>query len=142
VFWPTGQLPPAIEYIAQCTSPTDHVLMTWPATEYYFFTRRPFAAGHALFLAPYSFTGVKDQEFMLDRLQREHVPIALVNETRAEQFATCLPAARSIHSKEYYAAVDTYEIYDGSQIALAVRRDAMPSRSYGPNGWPCGFGGG
>ena len=35
-FWPNGELPIAIDYIGKCTAPSDQLLVTWPATEYYF----------------------------------------------------------------------------------------------------------
>ena len=112
--------------------------MTWPATEYYFFTRRPFAAGHALFLAPHAFTTARDQELMLEWLDRGRAPVALVNETRAEQFARAYPRIDA-YLRASYVPIARYEIYDGSRIAINVRRDLKSTGTYCPDAWPCGF---
>lgn len=135
-FWPTGELPKAVEYIERCTAPSDHVLVTWPASEYFFFTRRPFAAGHALFLAPYSFTSPVDQALMLARLQQQRVPIVLINETQRSQFAGAYPLLDA-HLRGLYREVGSYTIYDRSRIAIAVDKDLTPTTTYGTEGWPC-----
>lgn len=135
-YWPAGELPAAIAYLNECTQPVDRLLVTWPAAEYYYFTRRPFAAGHALFLWPNAFLSVRDQRLMLARLDAQRVPVALLNESTYDRFARAYPMLDA-YLGAYYVRVASFRIYDDSEIAIAVRRDLTPGRLYGEEGWPC-----
>ena len=137
-FWPTGALPAAVPYIAACTDPSDHLLVMWGAAEYYFFTRRPFAAGHALLLPPRAFVEPRDQALMVSRLQVQRPPVALVNETRRHEFAEAYPMLDE-YVLNQYVTVGRYRNYDDSDIAIAVRKDLKGTTSYGEDGWPCRF---
>ena len=137
-FWPAGELPEAIRYLNACTAPTDKVLLTWPAPQYYYFARRPFGAGQALFLPPDAFTNREDQELMLARMMRERIPIILVNETRAQEFADAYGAVQGYLRQEYVAS-GHFQIREGSDVTIAVRRDLKPEGTYGSERWPCGF---
>jgi hypothetical protein len=136
--WPTSEFPPAVAYIAACTEPDDALLLTWRAPEYNFFARRKFAAGHAEFLAPRAFTSVDDQAQMLKWLSAQRVPIVLVNLTEEAQFARSY-AIIDAYLKGNYATVGRFKIYDGSDIAVAVRNGLQPARTWGPDDWPCSF---
>ena len=90
-FWPAGELPTAVRYLNACTAPDAAVLLTWAAPEYYYFARRRFGAGHALFLPPDAFTTPHDQEWMLERIRHERIPVVLFNESRNDEFAKAYP---------------------------------------------------
>ena len=137
-FWPAGEMPDAVRYLNACTNPDDAVLLTWAAPEYYFFARRRFGAGHALFLPPDAFTTAHDQELMLARMRRQWVPIVLINETRRKEFADAYGEVDRYLQQEYMAA-GHFQIREGSDVTVAVRRDAKPERTYGAERWPCGF---
>lgn len=137
-FWPTGSLPAVIEYVARCTAPTDHLLVMWGAAEYYFFTQRPFAAGHALLLPPRAFVEPRDQALMVSRLQQQRPPVALINETRRHEFAEAYPMLDEYVSDQY-VSVGHYQNYDDSKIAVTVRKDLKGTTTHGEQGWPCGF---
>ena len=137
-YWPSGDLPDAIEYLAACTSPLDRVLLTWPAPEYYYFSRRPFAAGHALLLPPRAFTGAKHQQRMLARLERQFVPLILINQDRRGEFERAYPLLAA-YINERYIVSGVFTIYDGAEIAIAHRLDLQPTSTYGPAQWPCNF---
>lgn len=136
--WPTRELPPAIEYLDRCTNPSDRILMTWPAPEYYYFARRLFAAGHALLLPPHAFAIDLDRVQMLRWLAPQRVPIVLINEDRRGEFASTY-AGLDAFIRERYQAAGTFTIYDGATITIAVRKDLHPTSRYEPQGWPCGF---
>jgi len=136
-YWPSGDQPAVIEYLNECTAPTDRVLMTWSAPEFFFFSGRSFGAGHALFM-PGSFATPADREKMIERLDGERVPIALINETERDAFALSFPELDAL-LRDRYATVATFTIRDGSSIAIAVRDRLRATRTYGPDGWPCGF---
>ncbi len=137
-FWPAGEMPEAIRYLNSCTTPDDAVLLTWAAPEYYFFAQRRFGAGHALFLPPDAFTTAHDQARMLARMRRQRVPIVLINETRRKEFADAYGEVDRYLQQEYVAA-GHFQIREGSDVTIAVRRDATPERTYGAERWPCGF---
>ena len=124
-FWPAGELPDAVRYLNSCTTPDDAVLLTWAAPEYYYFAQRRFGAGHALFLPPDAFTGLDDQRLMLARMRAERIPIVLINETR--------------YLKQEYVPSGHFQIHEGSEVTIAIRRDLKAGRTYGAERWPCGF---
>lgn len=136
--WPSGEMPAVVRYLNACTGPSDHLLVTWPAAEYYFFTRRRFAAGHALLLPPRAFTERQHQQRMIERLERQFVPIVLINETASEEFDRSYPLL-SAYLAEHYVPIWQYTIYDGSVITVARRSDLHASSTYGSEQWPCGL---
>jgi hypothetical protein len=137
-YWPTGTPPLAVRYIEACTSPSDRVMLTWPAPQYYFFTRRAFAAGHGLFLPPRAFTTEKDQQQALSWLGQHPPVVVLINDSLREEFARAYPLIDAYLSRDY-TAYGHFTIYDGSDITLASRNGLRPAREYGPEHWPCAF---
>lgn len=137
-FWPNaGSMPPVIAYLNECTDRSDRIFITWPAPEYYFFARRPFAGGHALIIFR-GFATTRDEDLILRRLERDRVHVVLINETRRGGFASIYPRVDE-WLRTRYSVVERFQIYDDSQIALGVRSDVSPARSYGGTAWPCGF---
>ena len=136
--WPSGEMPSVVRYLDQCTATSDHLLVTWPAPEYHDFTRRQFAAGHALLLPPRAFTADRHQQRMVERLDQQFVPIVLINETTKEEFDRSY-GLLSEYLSEHYVAIGRYTIYDGSVIAVTHRRDLNARSTYGPDDWPCGL---
>jgi len=137
-FWPAGEMPVAVRYLNACTTRADAVLLTWAAPEYYFFSRRQFGAGHALFLPPDAFTTEHDQERMLAQIRRERIPVVLINETRRGEFAKAYPKVERYVTDEYRPA-GQFDIRDGSRITVAIGRKFKASGTYEAEGWPCGF---
>ncbi len=137
-FWPAGGLPAAVRYLNVCTTRDDAVLLTWAAPEYYYFAQRRFGAGHALFLPPDAFTGAHDQARMLERIRSERIPVVLINESRSDEFAKAYPAVDR-HIRDVYRSVGHFTIRDGSLITVAIGRELKSTRTYDPEGWPCGF---
>jgi hypothetical protein len=135
-FWPAGEVPEAVNYLGVCTAPTDRILLTWPAPEFYFFAGRGFAAGHVWFLVPRGFISDKDQDLMLHRLDAQSVPLALVNETRYDEFATSLPRIAG-YIETTYEKIGTFTIRDGSEIAIRLHKNAKAVSQYGDQPWPC-----
>lgn len=137
-FWPAGELPPAVRYLNACTTRDDAVLLTWAAPEYYFFAQRKFGAGHALFLPPDAFTTPHDREKMLAQMNRERIPIVLINETRRQEFATAYPEVDRYIAEQYVPA-GGFDIREGSHVTVAIGRKFKPKGTYPAEGWPCGF---
>jgi len=137
-WWPNRELPQAVLYLSNCTTPSDTVLLTWPAPEFNYFARRRFAAGHVEFLPPSAFTTVEDQRQMLGRLAHEAIPVILTNQDRHEEFARAYPAVASYLSSRYRPFAE-FTLYDGSNIVVSSREDLRPTRTWGPENWPCAF---
>ena len=135
-YWPAGEVPEAVNYLGVCTAPTDRILLTWPAPEVYFFAGRGFAAGHVWFLVPRGFISDKDQDLMLRRLDSQSVPLALVNESRYDEFAAALPRIAD-YIETTYEKIGTFAIRDGSEIAIRLHKGASVVSRYGDQQWPC-----
>jgi hypothetical protein len=136
-YWPAGEVPELVDYIRTCTPPGSHLLMTWSAPEFYIFTGRRFASGQFLF-HPRSFSSARDQEAMLRRLEREHPPLALVNETRLAEFSSSFPAVHAWIT-DNYLPVGRTTIRGDEVIGIAVRRGLLARARWGSRSWPCGF---
>jgi hypothetical protein len=136
-YWPAGYPPPVVDYITSCTKPTDRLLVTWFGPEYYVFTNRVFAAGHAMFL-PSSFATTRDQASMLKRLESQPVPLVLLNDTERAKFAHAFPALAA-YVDERYAVRGRFTARDGSIIAIALRNDLRPRTDFGHAPWRCDF---
>ena len=134
--WPQGPLPETVRYLAACTAPEDHVLVTWNAPEYYFFARRRFAAGHGLLLAPNSFATERDQTVMLERLSRQRVPIVFIQETARHEFVEAYPRLDA-HLRREYRPVGTFVHYEGSEITIAWHKGIAQQGTWEETGWPC-----
>jgi hypothetical protein len=137
-YWPAGGVPPAIAYLTSCTGDRDRLLMTWPSAEYHFFARRPFAAGHLEFFHRDSFSSERDQTQAVERLRQQYVPVALINETSYGEFREAFPLIAD-YIATHYEQSGQFTIRDGSQVAIAVRRDLRPRRTFGDEHWPCDF---
>lgn len=130
--------PPLVPYLRACTAPDSPLLLTWPAPEYFLFAERRFASGHPTFLAPSAFTTDADQAFMIERLERERPPVALINETRRAEFAAAYPRVDAL-LRAQYRAEGLFETRAQDQVSISVRVDLQPTAAYGEGGWPCGF---
>jgi hypothetical protein len=133
--WPSGELPDAIRYVAACTKADDKLFVPWFAPEYYFFTRRGFAGGHALLWAP-SFSSAQDQAQIVGRLRAEQPPLAIVNEAERLKLEQVYPAINA-YMLERYRTVGSWVAEGGSSITILARRGWGEQSTYGPGAWPC-----
>jgi hypothetical protein len=138
-YWPAGPVPDAIRYVRECTVPSDRFLVSWAASEYYYYAGRAFAGGHAQLLAPRAFRGARDQALMLARMQTHRVPVVFVNETGRDEFQRTYPLLEA-YVREHYRAVGEFRIRNDEEIvAVLVREDLRGTSTFGPGRWPCGF---
>jgi hypothetical protein len=134
-YWPNGSPPDAVEYLNACTRPDERIWLTWQAPEFYVFARRGFGAGHAMTMAPHSYTSTDDQQLMIARLD-DRVPLVLINESTRGEFAEAYPRVDEyVHGR--YVSAGKFTIRGGSVITIAVRRGLTPTRAWGPHAWPC-----
>ncbi len=73
---------------------------------------------------------------MLRRLDAQSVPLALVNETRYDEFAASLPRIAGYIGTTYEKA-GSFTIRDGSEISIRLHKDARVVSRYGDQQWPC-----
>ena len=138
-YWPAGPLEP-IHYLDACTRPGDRVWVTWLAPEYYVFARRGFGAGLPSFQVPHSHTVAEDQVKMIARLNRDAVPIVLINESAYPEFAAEYPQLDEYLHSRYLWPSGGFMAYDGSSISIAIRKGLLAASAYGPEAWPCHLG--
>ena len=136
-YWPAGDVPPVVDYLARCTKPSDRLLLTWFAPEYYLFAGRPFAAGQSQFFRQ-SFATDRDQDLMLARLRRQTVPFVLVNEAEQAEFSRAFPRLAAFLAQTYTVRT-RFARDDETTIALMVRNDLHPRASFGAAPWICGY---
>ncbi|MGE0445008.1 MAG: hypothetical protein AB7P99_07240 [Vicinamibacterales bacterium] len=136
-FWPnSGGLPAAIQYLDACTGPDDSIMLTWSSPEYYVFARRRFAGGHALFSSPEAFATDRDQQAIVDRLERQRPLLVLINQTERADFRRAFPAADA-YLDAHYTPVSSFTHYDDAEIVIAALRGTEPVTVYGEAGLPC-----
>ena len=123
-------------YVNACTAPGDRVFVQAYMPQVLALARRAFAGGHAD-LRPGFFVTPEAQRLTVERLQRQAVPIMLL-ETDApyDNFRESFPLVTGYIDRNYaWAGARSFDGRYGT--ALYVRRDRIPSGTYMPLGWPC-----
>mgnify|MGYP006273011919 CR=1 FL=1 len=123
-------------YVSACTRPTDRILVQAYLPQVTAMARRAFAGGHAD-LRPGFFTSESAQRLTVARLERQSVPIVLLDTGESlEGFRESFPIVTAYIDRHYRAAGE--RTFDGRfGITLFVRRDRRPQGTYKPFGWPC-----
>jgi hypothetical protein len=123
-------------YLNACTKPTDRILVQAYYPQVLAMARRAFAGGHAD-LWPGFFKTEEAQRLVLDRLQRQSVPVILLEtDDSLRGFRESFPLVTAYIDQHYYLA--TTRLFDGRfGVSLFVRRDATPTGTWQPLGWPC-----
>ena len=123
-------------YVAECTSPSDHVLVVGPIHEILVFARRRFAAGQAMFkLSLYTSEG--DQRRALERLKDQSVPVVVADAREFEEgFESDYPLLAQ-HLAEQYGEAKTIVIDDEPRFRVLVESNRHPRRMDPHLGLPC-----
>jgi hypothetical protein len=75
---------------------------------------------------------------MLRRLQKESVPVVLVNETEHERFALALPEVADFLARNYTIRT-RYNRDNETVIGVAMRNDINPVTTFADPPWACGY---
>ena len=132
-----GTFPRMVQYLRECTNPTDKVLARWFVPELYFFAGRGFAAGMVV-----TFGGHwSDQRFetrSVQALQSESVPIviALAGDERVREEYPLLTAYIDQHYKVAGRTNFETPTAEGNYLVF-VRADRSPARTDTRTGLPC-----
>ena len=130
-------MPDVADYLRRCTQPADRTLVIADSPEVSTFASRPFAAGQATF-RPGFYTLDADQRLMLERLQRQSVPVVLTEEQDAyeQNFASAFPLIDA-YVQEHYTLAGELPASTGGPMRVLVRRGLTPTGTYGLTGLPC-----
>ncbi len=123
-------------YLNACTRPDARIFVQPYIPQVLALARRPFAGGHAD-LRPGFFTTERDQRQILARLERQHVPIALLaTDDSLENFRASFPLVTA-YLDEHYTVAGTH-VFDGRYgITLLVNTGERADRRFEALGWPC-----
>jgi hypothetical protein len=126
----------AARYVAQCTSPRDHLLVAGYAPEIHVLARRRFAAGQGTVSLGF-YTSTEDQRRALARLATQSVPIVLAEaEDFDEGFASDYPLLAA-HILSRYRDAGTMTLDEGRRIRVFVDASRMPTGVDPHLGLPC-----
>lgn len=122
-----------IRYVHGCTKPTDRLIVTWFAPELFFYSGRAFAGGQKAFHHDH-FSSAADQRVTLARLERQSVPIVLVDVGRYKEFEEKFALVHRYLLAHYTIA---REFDFGERYRILIDRRAIPSGTYAPLSLPC-----
>ena len=123
-------------YVNACTAPTDRVLVQAYMPQVLALARRAFAGGHAD-LRPGFFKTDEAQRLVVERLQRQSVPIVLLETGDSLRgFRESFPMVTAYIDRHYHVAGS--HVFDRRfGVTLLARQELVPSGTYEPLGWPC-----
>jgi hypothetical protein len=123
-------------YLNACTEPTDRVLVQAYIPQVLALARRAFAGGHAD-LRPGFFRSGEAQRLTVARLERQSVPVILLETDQSHQnFRKLFPLVTEYIDRHYREAAT--RVFDGRfGTTLLVRKDRPPRGLWEPLGWPC-----
>ena len=139
---PSGVVPPdaepnVVEYVRVCTASTDRVLVVADAPEILALAGRGFAGGQPTF-RPGFYTLEGDQRQTLDRLNRESVPVVLLDEEQSymSHFVPQFPLIDR-HVMAEYARAGVLAAPAGPPVQVFTRRGRAATGEYRTTGLPC-----
>jgi hypothetical protein len=123
-------------YVNACTQPTDRVLVQAYIPQVLALAGRAFAGGHAD-LRPGFFGSTSAQELTIARLQRQSVPVVLLEAGESYgNFREGFPLVTA-YLEQHYRVAGTRRFDGRFGTTLLVRKDREPTGTYAPLGWPC-----
>lgn len=136
-------LPMLVEYIRECTTPADKVLVTWYGPEVHVYARRGFAGGRTFF-SPGFWGSAADQRAVIERLERESVPIIVADVGAYEggtryhlHFQRGFPIVDEYLRARYAIAGEPLVGDNDSRYQVMIDRRLAPKRAHPATGYPC-----
>jgi hypothetical protein len=122
-------------YLYGCTAPTDRVLTANFLPELNFYSERGFAGGQVYLLVGWH-ASTRDQQLTAARLERQRVPVMIVDEATQELTWRNFPLVADHVRKRYNVAATS--AFDGDRVYVVyVDREVPPTGEYEPLGLPC-----
>jgi hypothetical protein len=123
-------------YLNECTAADDRILVQGYVPQVLGLARRAFAGGHAD-LRPGFFNTQEAQDLTVSRLERQHVPVILLETGDAyANFRKSFPTVMTFIDRRYTIAASRL-LDDRFGVTLFVRRDLRPRGQFAAFGWPC-----
>lgn len=123
-------------YLNECTPPDSRIFVSPYIPQVLALGRRPFAGGHAD-LRPGYFTTDRDQRLVVERLERQHVPVALLaTGDGLENFRRSFPLITA-YLDEHYTVAATHQFNDRLGITLLVNKGERTTHRFADLDWPC-----
>jgi hypothetical protein len=128
--------PGLTRYAYECTQPGDRLLVTWFEPAIYFYADRDFAGGRVFFDGGWH-DSPRDQQFTVDRLRQQTVPLVFVRDTFELMYRKDFPLVAAYVDANYERALPAANAGQiaGYQVWVAKSRPAV--RTYEQLGLPC-----
>jgi len=123
-------------YVFACTRPDDRLLVTWFEPNIYFYAEREFAGGRVFFDGGWH-DSVRDQQFTVDRLRRQRVPIVFIRDEFELMFRKYFPLVAAHVDRNYVRAEPGANADQVAGYQVWVDKSRTPVRTYQRLGLPC-----
>jgi hypothetical protein len=123
-------------YAFACTRPDDRLLVTWFEPNIYFYAERNFAGGRVFFDGGWH-DSIRDQQFTVDRLRRQRVPIVFVRDQFELMFRKYFPLVAQHVDRNYVKAEPGANADQVAGYQVWVEKSRTPVRTYERLGLPC-----
>lgn len=127
-------LVPVLRYLARCTARSDRILNLGYAAEVPVFAQRGFAGGLSYFGAYPS--SEERERLILQRLDRETVPVAILSSDFTSEFEQRFPRVAA-HVHERYREVSDLEVRDDLHLRILVDTTLPAGARDAETGFPC-----
>ncbi len=137
--WARRDDPGAVQlafYLRDCTAPDARVFVSLYLPQVPALAQRPFAGGHGD-LRPSFFTSVADQKLAIERLETQHVPVAVMPGGKDyEGFRKDFPRIDAYLATRYRIVGD-FDIGLDEPVRLLAHRGVVQTGEYPLHQWPC-----
>ena len=122
-------------YVNRCTAPTDRLLVLGYQPEVFFYADRRIAGGNVVFHANLG-AAPQEQDLIVQRLQRERVPVAILPGDQAEEIERTYPRVKRYLDMRYEVAKES-GFGEGRPIQVLVDREVAPMHTDAELDLPC-----
>ncbi len=122
-------------YVNRCTAPTDRLLVLGYQPEVFFYADRRIAGGNIVFHANLG-AAPQEQNLIVQRLQRERVPVAILPVDQAAEIERTYPRVKRYLDLRYEVAKES-GFGEGRLIRVLVDRNIVPTRIDSELDLPC-----
>ncbi len=123
-------------YAFACTQADDRLLVTWFEPNIYFYAERDFAGGRVFFDGGWH-DSIRDQQFTVDRLQRQRVPIVFIRDEFELMFRKYFPLVADHVDRNYARAEPGANAEQMAGYQVWVDKSRTPVHTYERLGLPC-----
>ena len=123
-------------YAFACTAPDDRLLVTWFEPIIYFYAEREFAGGRVFFDGGWH-DSTRDQQFTIQRLQHQRVPLVFVRDEFELMFRKYFPLVAAYVDQRYVRTAPAAHADQVVGYQIWVEKTRQSVRTYERLGLPC-----